>query len=227
MDINPVDIPCHHCKQPLQTVQATAHLGACTQCGKRVLMDESFREAIAIATTNEAWIEKIFWKESNNTFLALFMFFFIDFPLVTLKYVGWFIVLCSLGMANGSYFGGAPIGWAAWSLIPLSLVAAFGILRFLKRGIEKAFANHFVTLIHFIVSSRGIVIVSPVSQPFLLPWSSIVDYSWTSQIETLTSQMVLSYATADGQVATILLEGEERVQPLGELVDILHARLGR
>jgi hypothetical protein len=38
--------------------------------------------------------------------------------------------------------------------------------------------------------------------------------------------MTLEYATVDGWGATVILDGEEKTQPLGELVDILEARLG-
>jgi hypothetical protein len=39
--------------------------------------------------------------------------------------------------------------------------------------------------------------------------------------------MMIEYGTANSQVATVVLEGEEKSQPLGELVDILESRQSR
>jgi hypothetical protein len=64
-----------------------------------------------------------------------------------------------------------------------------------------------------------------IMMPVRLHPLSILEYSWTSHIGSMTSQMIIEYATADNQVATVVLDGEEKRQPLGELVDILKARI--
>jgi DNA-directed RNA polymerase subunit RPC12/RpoP len=217
MELDTTAVECPTCKKPLQAVMVSDRLGACAHCGKRVLMDERYREALAIATANEGWIEKIFWKEdTSNTFLALFMFFFLDLPMIVVPFGGFFVLVLGLVF---------KIGWLNLSLIAAGLIAAFVILALTRKWIRKILPNQFVTLLYFIVSSRGMIILGSYRNPSYLPWPTIVGYSWNSHVGSMTSQMIIHYATAKSGVATVILEGEEKVQPLGELVEILDARL--
>jgi hypothetical protein len=100
-------------------------------------------------------------------------------------------------------------------------------LRWLRSRLRLLFAAQYANAINLVVSSRGLIVVANYAKPLLLPWSSIADYAWLSHVESVSSQMRIDYKTAVGKVASVNLVGNELVQPLGELVDILKARLGR
>jgi len=217
---------CFVCKKPLETRQLTPLLAACVYCGDRVFTDERYREALATATANEAWIERVYWRENASDRFTLLKLFLVDFPLAAIVYVGPFASVCSLALIS-SYFGPPALMWWQWLFIPAGFLAAYFILRWMRSALPKIFAGQYANAIYLIVSSRGLVVVSNYKKPLFLPWSSIVDYSWISHPETVSSQMRIDYKTADGQVASVNLAGEELVQPLGALVDILKSRLGR
>src|SRR5947207_1971836 len=91
-------ITCPRCKKTLQVkgIAGHAQLGACAHCGKRVLTDGRYQKALALATANEGWIEKVFWCERTNSFLSMVVVLLVDFPLTTLKFAGPVAVLLSL-----------------------------------------------------------------------------------------------------------------------------------
>lgn len=220
---NSVGPHCLSCNQPLQTTALDDHTAECVHCKQRVLTDDRFREAMAIATANDGWIEKVFWKERDTGWFNIVRTFLIDFPRTAIIFVGPLIVVFSLGFAT-NYFGPPVFTWFQWMLIPIVLLAAYVFLRLLRTALQKWFPNQHVNVVWFIMCSRGMVIVDSLAKPMLLPWSSIVDYSFFGQASSLSSVLRIDYATADHGVAHIVLDGEEKVQPLGEVVDILNAR---
>jgi hypothetical protein len=165
-------------------------------------MNISVQDAVQTATRNEGWIEKIWWKSATSN-LAVFL---VESPLILSIP---FTLLCFLGGVDWRFF--------------LAL-AAYPLMRVLRWGIRRMFPNLFAYAAYIIVCSRGIVI--SIQEVLFLPWSSIVKYSWMSHVGSLTSQMVVEYATANNEVAAVVLDGEEKTHPLGELADILNARLG-
>ncbi len=217
---------CLSCEQALQTVPINERMAACAKCGHRVVADDRFREAMAIATADEAWIEKVYWTQIDHGVWSVLKMFLIDLPLTAIVYVGPFLSFCSIALV-GNYFGRPGLTWWQWLCIPTGFFIAYLFFRLLRFGLHKAFPIQHASAISFIVSSRGLIFVAPYPKPLYLPWSSIVEYSWHSDAGSLTSQIRIDYATADQGVANVILDGEERVQPLGELVDILKARLRR
>jgi hypothetical protein len=167
-------------------------------------MDAGFQAAVNMATMDVACIERVWWKTASNELVV----YLIEMPLILS------IVLMPLGV------------FACWDWRFLFALAPYITFRALRWTMERMFPNLFAYRPYFIVSSRGIIIVVPSREPFYLPWSCIVEYSWSSHVGSMTSQMLIQYATANGQVATVVLDGEEKKQPLGELVDILKARIG-
>lgn len=212
-------VGCPGCKKPLEAVAVSDRLGACAHCGKRVRLDDRYRAALAIATANEGWVEKVFWREDGNDLVSVFMVLFVHFPRLAILYAGPVALFLSLYLV-------ASIGWAYWLLVPAGLVAAFVLLTLARKGLERLLADQLAAAAYFVVSSRGLVVLASYRAPLFLPWSSIRDWNWWSDTRSMASQITLRYATAAQQVATIVLHGEEREQPLGELVDILQARLG-
>ena len=199
------DLLCPGCKKPLEGVQISGEWGRCPHCARSLHMHAGFREAVVIATANEGWIEKIWWKRSTNELIV----YCIEMPWIASVWLLPFSLL--LGCLDWRFFLG---------------LAPFVSLWLLRRILEQFYPTLFPYAAQFIVCSRGIVLVRGIREPLFLPWSSIVNYSWTSHVGSMTSHMTLGYATVDGQVATVILGGEEKTQPLGELVDILEARLG-
>jgi hypothetical protein len=227
MDEAPIGIACPRCNKTLQAtkVAGPGQLAACNDCGKRVLMDGGYQQAVALATANGGWIEKVFWCEKAQGSWSTLLVLCIELPLTMLKFAGPAVVLLSLYLLRGDPFAntrGMP--FRTWLLIPGAILAGYLALWFVKWGIERCFPSQFATQANFIVSSRGIVLAAQYIEPFLLPWSAILHYSWTSHINSMTSQIVLEYSTAANDTARVILEGEEKTQPLGELVDILDAR---
>jgi hypothetical protein len=165
-------------------------------------MNSSVQDAVMTATRNEGWIEKIWWKKATSN-AAVFL---IEFPLILSIP---FTLLCFLGGVDRRF---------------LLALAAYPLMRILRWGVRRIFPNLFANAAYIIVCSRGIVISK--EEILFLPWSSIVRYSWMSHVGSLTSQMVVEYATANNEVAAVVLDGEEKTHPLGALVDILNARLG-
>jgi hypothetical protein len=217
---------CFACNKPLETRPIAEQLAACVHCGEPVVADGRYQEAIALATANEGWIEKAYWRENPSATFAFLKTFLIDFPLSAILYVGPFVSLLSLTLVS-SYFGRPAFTWWQWLMIPTGFLVVYGVLRWLRSLLRKTFPSQYANAIYLIVSSRGIIVVSTYPKPLFLPWSSIVDYEWTSHVESVSSQMRIDYKTADGQVASVNLEGEELVQRLGELADILNARIRR
>jgi ribosomal protein L37AE/L43A len=197
------EIPCPACKKPLEDAKASGDWRCCLHCGKRVHTNAAFRQAVDMATMNEAWIEKIWWKASHSDIVI----YLLDIPLVLS-----FIVMPA-----------AAFAFLDWRL--LFAFAPYIVIRLSRWTVERMFSSLFAYTAHFLVSSRGIIIVASYPTPFFLPWSSIVRYSWSSHVGSMTSQMMIEYATTNGQVASVMLQGEEKDQPLGELVDILEARV--
>jgi hypothetical protein len=224
----PIGIACPRCRKTLQmrSVARDDQLSACCQCGKRVLTDGRYQKALALATANEGWIEKVFWCERTNSLFSVVVVLFVEFPLTTLKFAGPVAVLLSLYFLRGDPFVATPgMPFRTWLLIPATVLAAYFILWFFKAALERwLFPNQFAAEANFIVSSRGLVILSQGPEPFLLPWSAIRNCAWSSDVGSMTSQIVIEYTTAVNSVARVILEGEERTQPLGELFDILDAR---
>src|SRR5882672_1931542 len=170
-------ITCPRCRKTLQMkgIARDAQLGACARCGKRVLTDGRYQKAIALATANEGWIEKVFWCERTNSYLSVFVVLLVDFPLTTLRFAGPVGVLLSLYFLRGDPFLATPgMPFRTWLLIPATVLAAYLILWFVKAALERwLFPNQFAAEANFIVSSRGLVILSQGPEPFLLPWSAI------------------------------------------------------
>jgi hypothetical protein len=196
------EIPCPACKKPLGGAGISGTWSKCFHCRKLLHINASAQEAINIATLNEAWIERIWWKESNSKVVG----YLIDIPLVL-----------SIVIIPAAVF-------ACWDWRFLLAVTPYIVLRVSRWAIARMFPNLFAWMPYFIVSSRGVIIVASYPEPLFLPWSSIVRYSWSSQVGSMTSWMTIEYAAAANQVATVVLEGEEKHQPLGELVDILEGR---
>jgi hypothetical protein len=168
-------------------------------------MHAGFQQAVVISTSNEGWIEKIWWRRSTNDLVV----YCIEMPWIASIWLLPFSIL--LGCWDWRFFLG---------------VLPFVLLWVLRWTLERVSPGLFPYAAQFIVCSRGIIMVRGTREPLFLPWSAIVNYSWTSHVGSMTSQITLEYATAAGQVATVVLDGEEKTQPLGELVDILEARLG-
>lgn len=196
-------MPCPACGKPFEGLTIIGDWGSCLRCKKRLLLNGAFQEAISIATLNGAWIDRIWWRISNSKIVE----FFIDLPLLLSM-----IIL-------------PAVVFSFWDWRFLLALAPYVLLRVARLVIERSFPNLFAYRPYFIVSSRGIILCD--RAPFFLPLSSILGHTWSSHVGSMTSSIIIEYATADRQVASIVLEGEERRQPLGELVEILDRLTGR
>jgi hypothetical protein len=194
-------------------------------------MDEKYRTAMAMATANEGWVEKAFWREQTNELLAIPLVLLVYWPVTILKIVTIGAIgigaVVALGYLIAILFN--PLRWDLWLGLLLSAAgptAFLWVLRRIEPAIKNVLPNQFLCVLYLLISSRGLVILASHAKPVFLPWSCIVGYRFTGDAMTLTSQMAIDYAAADGQTATILLDGEEYKQPLGEIVDVLQARTG-
>jgi hypothetical protein len=86
MDLTPVEsetpgLGCPKCKNPLQLKVVVDGLGACGECGARVIVDQRYRAAIARATADRGQVQTASWKDIvRSDLLALFLFFLFFIP---------------------------------------------------------------------------------------------------------------------------------------------------
>jgi hypothetical protein len=224
-------VSCARCKKPLETLRKSADRGRCRHCGAWVCTDEKYHSALTIATANEGWVEKVFWREQTNDVVAIVLLLLVFWPLSVLK----ILTIGAIGFGALAAIvmlfeiPSMPFDWRLWLTPPLIVAVPAGIFWLLQRiepAIKKVVPKQFLCVLYLVISSRGLVVLASYTTPFFLPWACIVGYRFRSDVMTMTSQIMIDYSTADGQTATILLDGEEYNQPLGEIVDVLEARIG-
>lgn len=186
---------------------------------------------MALATAGEAWIERAYWKEQTNDFLTLVLALFVYWPITFLKWVTIFVgAVCAIVAIPFMFeIFSEPLRWQHWLGFVLCAGGPFVFFRLLQQiepTIKTLWPDQFINVLYLLISSRGLVIVASYAKPLFLPWSCIAGYSFMGDITTLTSQLMVEYTTADGQIATIVLDGEEYKQPLGEICQVLQARVG-
>lgn len=215
-------IGCPRCKAALPTQLLSKGIAACTRCDARILITAPFESALARSA--DLQIVQIEWKEvvrSDILAIALFPLSLLRIVnlvalAVALLILGLFVAGYAMRLFSGEFQVDKDLPSLRLILIVLTPILLFFVIPRIELMLRKLFPNHFVYSPCYIVSGTELVIMMPSGESVVLPWRTIVGASFS----TATALTEVRYSTANGQIATLSLAGNE----YASILDVIRAK---